>query len=144
MANECLLGSERFVVGINISSDNKIRVFIDGDRGVNIDHCVEVSRHIEKNFDRDKEDFELNVSSAGVDQPFVLLRQYTNNINNKVKVTYNNGDVIKGVLQNADNNRIEILEEIKSKYKKNTLTSFGNVISIPMSNIKETKRIITF
>jgi len=73
-------------VGIVISTDNNIKVFIDGDNGVTIKQCVELSRHIENNLDRDKDDFELSVSSAGADHPFLILRQYINNIDQKIRV----------------------------------------------------------
>lgn len=144
LADDCLFGSDRFVVGINIGSDNNIRVFIDSDSGVTIAHCVELSRYIENSLDRDTEDFELNVSSAGVDHPFVLLRQYTNNIENKVKVIDKDGVKITGTLKSVNEDEIELLEEIISKNKKKKKISTGNVITIPMSTIKETKRLITF
>ena len=144
LADECLSGSDRFVVGINISIDNKIMVFIDGDNGVTISDCVELSRYIENTLDREKEDFELNVSSAGVDQPFVFLRQYINNINNKVQVLTIDGKKITGILKNANKDEIELLEEIKLKNKKIKKTKIGEMITIPMSDINTTKRKITF
>ena len=66
LAAEFLEDSDLFAVKITVSKDNNIRLFIDGDNGVTIDDCVGLSRHIEGNLDRDKEDFELNVSSSGV------------------------------------------------------------------------------
>ncbi|HJN06113.1 MAG TPA: ribosome assembly cofactor RimP [Bacteroidales bacterium] len=144
LADECLFGSDRFVVGINIGTDNNISVFIDGDNGVTIANCVELSRYIENSLDRDNEDFELNVSSAGVDHPFILLRQYINNVDSKVKVINKDGEKITGILKNANKDEIELLEEIKSKNKKIKKISTGKVLTIPMNTIKETKRIITF
>ena len=144
LADEYLLNSDRFVVGIVVSTDNNIKVFMDGDNGVTIKQCVELSRYIENNLDRDKEDFELSVSSAGADHPFLILRQYINNIDQKVRVTKLDDKRITGILKNANNDVVDVLEEIKSKNKKNKKAVFGEVISIPMSEIKETKRIITF
>ncbi len=144
LTNDCLFGTDRFAVAIKVSTDNNIRVFIDGDSGVTIAHCVELSRYIENELDRDNEDFELNVASAGADQPFVLLRQYLNNIDNLVQIMTVEGKKIRGILKKADNNGIEILEEIKNKNKKIKKTSYGDLVLIPNSNIKETKRIITF
>ncbi len=144
LANDCLLDTDRFIVGIVISTDNAIKVFLDGDNGVTIKNCVEVSRFIENSLDRDNEDFELSVSSAGVDHPFVLLRQYINNINNNVSVIKTDGVKIKGILKKADDDTVEILEEVKHKNKKNKSTTYGEVITIPMEEIKETKRVITF
>ncbi len=144
LANDCLFDSDRFVVGIVITTDNVIKVFIDGDNGVTIKNCVEVSRYIESSLDREEEDFELSVSSAGVDHPFVLLRQYINNIDNSVSVIKNDGEKIRGILKSVDNDMVNILEEVKRKNKKNKSTAYGEIISIPMSDIKETKRVITF
>jgi len=138
------LDTDVFVVGIVISTDNIIKVFIDGDSGVSISKCVEVSRYIEGSLDREKEDFELSVSSAGIDHPFVVLRQYVNNIDNSISVIKTNGEKIRGILKKADNISIEILKEEKRKNKKNKKTTYGEIISIPMCDIKETKRVITF
>ena len=144
LADECLFGSDKFVVGINIGTDNNIKIFIDGDNGVTIANCVELSRYVEKSLDRDSEDFELNISSSGVDHPFVLLRQYINNIENKVNLINKDGGKITGILKHVNEDEIELLEEIKSKNKKNKKITTGKVITIPMNTIKETKRIITF
>ena len=144
LVNDCLLDTDRFVVGIVISTDNVIKVFIDGDNGVTIKNCVEVSRYVENSLDREDEDFELSVSSAGVDFPFVLLRQYTNNIGNMISVIKNNGEKIRGILEYADDEKVSLLEEIKPKNKKNKNTTYGEVITIPTTDIKETKRVITF
>ena len=144
LTSDCLFGTDRFVVAIKVSTDNSIKVFIDGDTPVTIAHCVEVSRFIEGSFDRDIEDFELSVASAGADQPFSQLRQYTNNVGNTVQVINIEDKKIRGILKKADETGIELLEEITSKNKKIKKTTFGELISIPMSEIKETKRIITF
>jgi len=144
LANDCLIDTDRFVVGIVISIDNAIKVFIDGDSGVTIKNCVEVSRYIESSLDREEEDFELSVSTSGIDHPFMLLRQYTNNIDKKVSVIKKNGEKIKGILKSATDESVELLEELQAKNKKNKKTTYGEVITIPMDDIKETKRVITF
>ncbi len=144
LASECLFGTDRFIVGINISIDNNIKVFIDSDSGIKISDCVELSRHIESSLDREDEDFELSVASAGVDHPFVLLRQYTNSIDNSVQVTDTDDKKIRGILKKADDESVEILPEIKIKNKKIKKVTYGDLITIPMKRIKETKRIVTF
>ena len=78
-----------FIVEVNVSSSNAIRVEIDGDKGVNIADCVQISRHIEGSLDREEQDFELTVSSAGMDQPFKILRQYQRYLNRIVTVKKN-------------------------------------------------------
>ena len=70
-----LEGSDKFLVDIEISSTNVIDVYVDGDNGISIGECVQVSRLIESAFDRDEEDYELRVSSPGLDSPFKLLKQ---------------------------------------------------------------------
>ncbi len=144
LVNEVLYDTDIFAVGIVVGIDNSIKVFIDGDNGVTIKKCVEVSRYIENSLDREEEDFELNVSSAGVDHPFLLLRQYINNIDKKVSVIKNDGVKIIGILKSADNQAVEMLEEIVHKNKKNKNTKYGEIITIPFSEIKETKRVISF
>lgn len=144
LAQEHLDGTDRFIVSILVSTDNVIRVFMDGDTGVNISHCVALSRHIESNLDREKEDYELNVASAGADRPFVLERQYINNIGNSVKVTTLEGKVTEGILKTVEKEQIEVLEEIRSKKQRIKKIVFGDLVSIPFDSIKETKRIITY
>ena len=76
IVNNALDGSEKFLVNLKITPDNRIYVDIDGDNGITIDDCIELSRAIEGQLDREEEDFELTVSSAGADQPLKLTRQY--------------------------------------------------------------------
>jgi len=76
---EKLENKDVFLVDIRIRHGNRISVFLDSDTGVNIKTCAELSRYIEFNLDRESEDFELEVSSAGLDQPLKLLRQYVKN-----------------------------------------------------------------
>lgn len=65
-----------FIVDISVSSANQIKVLLDGDQGITIERCVEISRAIEQSFDREAEDFELEVSSAGLSETLRLPRQY--------------------------------------------------------------------
>ena len=67
-------------------TSGEIRIFIDSDSRVLIEHCIELSKFIESQLDRDVEDFELNVSSSGLDQPYRLSRQYIKNIGREVSV----------------------------------------------------------
>lgn len=71
-----LQGSPNYLVDVLIGNDNAITIEIDNDEGVDIDHCVALSRHLESKLDRDTEDFELTVTSAGLTSPFKTLRQY--------------------------------------------------------------------
>ena len=114
-------------------------------RGVSVKDCVSVSRNIEHNLDKDKEDFELQVTSPGLDQPFVVLNQYLKNLGNKVTVTKTSNHVLNGELLEANNKKIS-LKEIKVEKNKVTKKkeTIENIHQIMMSEIKETKLIISF
>ncbi len=86
-----------FLIDFSITTDNKIRVVLDGDDGVTVQDCMKISRAIEHNLDREEEDFSLEVASAGAASPMILPRQYKKNIGRKLAVK-TNGDVIEGNL----------------------------------------------
>lgn len=85
-AEEWIQDKEYFLVEVSVDKNNKVIVEIDNKEGVWIDDCCDLSRFIEEHFDRDVEDFELEVGSAGIGQPFKVMQQYENNIGNKVEV----------------------------------------------------------
>lgn len=134
-----------FIVEVSVSSSNVIRVEIDGDKGVNINDCVQISRHIEGSLDREVEDFELTVSSAGMDQPFRILRQYQRYLNREVSIKKVSGEKLVGKLMRADEKEVVIeqtrKERIEGKKKKQTITE---ELVLPMNEIKETKVVISF
>lgn len=103
-----LQGSDKFLVDLKITTNSRIFVDIDGDNGVTIDDCVQLSRTIEQSLDREKEDFELNVSSAGLDSPLKLARQYKKNIGQTLAITPLEGDYIEGELLEADDEKCTI------------------------------------
>jgi ribosome maturation factor RimP len=144
IAANYLRGSDRFVVKVSVGKDNRINVYIDGDTGVTIDNCVQLSRHIENTLDRDQEDFELNVSSAGVGEPFTMLRQYTGNLGKAVEVLMHDGTKKRGILDSADENQITLKEEEKQKKKKSKKMVVGEPVTIDMSEVKQTKSLIVF
>lgn len=94
-----------FLVDFTIGADNKIRVVLDGDKGVNLADCMEISRAIEHNLDREEEDFALEVTSAGAAAPLTMPRQYNKNLGRKLEVKTQDGKV-EGVLTAADQNKI--------------------------------------
>ncbi len=137
LTNTHLEGSDRFAVSVAVRSDNRIRIFIDSDTHVLIEHCIELSKFIESQLDREKEDFELNVSSSGLDQPYKLPRQYMKNIGREVAVLLKDNNKIEGALIAADSQGFTVKEITKVK-KINTET----IHSFQYSDIKETKEII--
>ena len=109
-----------FVVDLTVSPGNKISVTLDSEKGIPISYCVDISRLIEHNLDRDKEDFALEVSTAGLDQPLKLPRQYKKNIGREVEVMTNEDNKLKGRLTDADNKgfTVETQEKVKIEGKK--------------------------
>ena len=97
IVEEWLSDKEYFLVDIQVSSDNKIVIEIDHIDGVWIDDCVELSKFVESKLSRDEEDYELEVGSAGLGQPFKVPRQYINFIGKEVEVLNNGGKKIKGI-----------------------------------------------
>jgi ribosome maturation factor RimP len=145
LAEQCLEGSDRFIVDILIKPDNLILIFIDADTAVTIDHCVELSRFIEKHFDREEEDFELRVSSSGLDQPIKMLRQFKKAIGRTVAVKFKEDEkIISGELLAADDAGIQIQEITIKKLNKLKKAVKGEILSIPFSEIEEVKEVIDF
>jgi ribosome maturation factor RimP len=132
-----LEGTDRFAVSVAVRSDNRIRIFIDSDTHVLIEHCIELSKFIESQLNRETEDFELNVSSAGLDQPYKLSRQYKKNVGREVAVLKKDNNKIEGTLIAADEEGFTVKEITKVK-KISTET----IYSFLYSDIKETKEII--
>ena len=99
---EWLDGKDYFLVEVTVSPDDKIVVEIDHAEGVWIEDCVELSRFIESRLNREEEDFELEVGSAGIGQPFKVLQQYINHIGMEVETLTREGEKLCGVLKDAD------------------------------------------
>ncbi|NDG46181.1 MAG: ribosome assembly cofactor RimP [Flavobacteriia bacterium] len=93
--------TDLFLIECKISSDHHIRILLDGDQGVNLKTCIEISRSIEHNLDRETEDFSLEVASAGVGNPLQNRRQYTKNIGRKLRVERDSEPTLEGVLTAA-------------------------------------------
>lgn len=87
-----------FIVEVRVSKNNVVEITLDGDKGVKIEDCTNLSRLLNKSFDRDKEDFELTVMSSGLGDYFSLPRQYNKNIGENIEITDKEGDVYSGIL----------------------------------------------
>jgi ribosome maturation factor RimP len=81
-----------FLIDLSVNDSNKISVTLDGDNGVTLQDCIDVSRAIEHNLDREEQDFSLEVASAGATSPMKNRRQFTKNIGRIVKVKTANGE----------------------------------------------------
>src|SRR5674476_333652 len=100
LVEEYIKGTGLFIVTVKISNANRITVLADKNEGITIDECAAIHRHIENGLDRDKEDFELQVSSPGLDMPFVVIEQYFKNVAEKVDVMVIEGSKYSGKLKN--------------------------------------------
>ena len=140
-----IAGTDLFLVGLKVSADNCIEVLIDSPQGVDLDRCADISRAIEKNLDRDVEDFELTVSSAGLDLPFQVLPQYLKYIGKEVEIIFKNGKKLKAVLTDADAESISIsytvLKKEEGAKRKKPVTETANYL---LNEIKSTKPVIKF
>lgn len=115
IVNEWLADKEYFLVDVNVSADNCISVEIDHAEGVWIEDCVQLSKHIEGNLNRDEEDYELEVGSAGIGQPFKVLQQYVNHIGKEVEVLAKDGKKYRGTLTSAEENDFCVTVQVKEK-----------------------------
>lgn len=134
---DALNGTDKFLVNLKITNDNRIFVDIDGDEGILIDDCIELSRTIENSLDRDVEDFELNVSSAGADSPLKLPRQYRRNIGRQLQVETLDGEKVTGRLEEADDTQCSV----KVRGTKNTN---GETFTFKYADIKVARVLIEF
>lgn len=99
---QAMEGSDMFLVSTEVSADNRIVVEIERHTGnVTIDDCVAINDVVEANFDRDVEDYELEVGSAGLTSPFKVLGQYEKNCGNMVEVLTADGRKLRGILKSA-------------------------------------------
>ena len=145
IVNEWLEDKEYFLVDIEVTPDNKIVVEIDHAEGVWIDDCVELSRFIESKLDREEEDYELEVGSAGIGQPFKVLQQYLIHIGKEVEVLTREGKKLEGVLKDAneENMTLTIQKKVKPEGAKRPKLVEED-ITYTYSEIKYTKYLISF
>jgi ribosome maturation factor RimP len=115
--NEFIKGKDIFLVSVKVSSSNRIMVFVDTMKGIIIDECVALHRHIKKNLDPDAEDYELQISSPGIDMPFGVIEQYYKNEGKQVEVVDNEGSRFTGCLKNVTIGGFELETELKIKGK---------------------------
>ncbi len=136
---QALQSTENFLVDVKVNPGNRIIVLLDNINGLAIDECVRVSKFIEGTLDREAEDFELQVSSPGLESPFKVIEQYTKSIGKQVEVTTIENQKIIGKLIETDENSISIEETSKNKKEASQ-----KKIVIDRNQIKQTKRIISF
>ena len=136
---EFIAGKNLFLVAVRVSSTNRITILADKMEGITIDECAEIHRHIESTLDRDQEDFELQVSSPGLDMPFGVIEQYYKNEGKDVNVIDNEGSKYSGKLKNVTQGGFELETEVKVKGKAKEIKD----ISFNFEQVKATKAVLT-
>ena len=136
---EYIRGTDLFLVAVRVSSSNKITVLADTNKGITIDECAGLHRHIEKELDREVEDFELQVSSPGLDMPFGVIEQYYKNEGQKVTVMDNEGLKYSGIIKNVTKGGFDLATEIKVKGKAKEIKD----VPFNFDQIKSTKIVLT-
>jgi len=139
LVEEVTKGTGLFLVSVKVSNANRITVYADKNEGITIDECAALHRHIENGLDREKEDFELQVSSPGLDLPFTVIRQYFKNEGKEVEVIDNEGTRYTGKLKNVTEGGFELETALKVKGRKTELKD----ISFNFEQIKSTRVILT-
>lgn len=133
-----------FLIDLTIDNANKIVVTLDGDHGVTLQDCIDISRAIEHNLDREEQDFSLEVASAGVSSPLKLVRQYQKNIGRTIKVK-TLSDTVEAELESADEEKIVLTWTSREPKKigkgKETVV---NKMEVPYAEIKEAIVTINF
>jgi ribosome maturation factor RimP len=136
---------ELFLVDLSINDANKISINLDGDQGVNLQDCIDISRSIENNLDREEQDFSLEVASAGVSSPLKFVRQYKKNIGRTLNVKTNSSDDLEAKLVAADEEKISLEWQARQPKKigkgKETVQK---KVDILYENIKEAIVIVSF
>lgn len=145
IVEQWLEDKDYFLVSVDINSEDKIVVEIDHADGVWIEDCVELSKYIENHLSREDEDYELEVGSAGLGQPFKVPQQYINFIGKEVEVLDQDGKKTKGILKTVDGNNFVVtaIEKVKEEGKKRPVKKEVDH-HFEMDKVKYTKYIISF
>ncbi len=145
IVEEWLEGKDYFLVEVTVNPDSRIVVEIDHAEGVWIEDCVDLSRYIESKLNREEEDYELEVGSAGIGQPFKVLQQYYNHVGSEVEVLTKKGVKLTGVLKSADENHFVVGVQKKVKEEGTKRPKLAEVDeTFAYDDVKYTKYLITF
>lgn len=145
IVNEYFTDLSYFLVDVAVKPGNIIIVEIDSDNSIGIDDCVLLSKHIESKLNRDEEDFELEVGSAGISSAFKIPRQYTKNIGNEIEVLTKSGQKMTGILKDNDEEKftITVTKQVKPEGAKRKIAVEEDLI-FNYNDVKYTKYLIRF
>ncbi len=143
--DEYLQGSDLYLVDLKLTADQRILIEIDAFQGVSIDDCVQLNRFLVEKLSPEIEDYELEVSSAGISEPFKVLRQYQKNTGKEVEVLTRDGKKLSGILAEATEDGFSVRVEVKVKEEgaKRKITK-EETITFSYTEVKTTKMIIRF
>ncbi|MDR2805953.1 MAG: ribosome assembly cofactor RimP [Dysgonamonadaceae bacterium] len=138
-----LKNSDKYLVDVRLEPGDRVVIEIAGDTPVSIDDCIALTKYIESQLDSDAENYELEVGSIGISQPFKMLRQYRNAMGKEVETLLKTGKKYSGILKTADENGIvlTIQKQIKPEGAKRKMTVEEN-LTLDYNDIKYTKYII--
>ena len=131
LVEQHIKGTEIFLVEVRVKSGNTVRVHVDKPAGISIEECAEISRYLNRNLDREEEDYSLEVSSPGIGVPFKVKQQYEKNIGHEIDVVRTDGTRMEGMVESVTVDGITLT------------TKKGNVV-LSFSEIKSAREIIKF
>ena len=138
-------GTDLFLVDVSVKGDNVIEVEIDSDSPVSIEECEKITRAIEGEFDRDKEDYTLEVGSAGITSPFKVLRQYKKYLGHEVEVVLKDGKKLSGLLKEVNDEDFTVVSKEKVKRPESKRPVIEDVPhTLRYDEVKQTKYILKF
>ncbi|NLB92429.1 MAG: ribosome assembly cofactor RimP [Bacteroidales bacterium] len=138
------LDNQTFLVDIRINKSNVIQVYVDSYEGLSINRCAEISRHLESRLDRDKEDFELQVSSPGLTESFKVREQFLKNIGREVEIITTNAVKLTGTLKKIETDFILLEVSTKEKVEGEKKKLVTREHQIDFKDIKSAKVVISF
>jgi ribosome maturation factor RimP len=145
LTEEWLQGNDYFLVDINFAADDRIVIEIDHADGVWIEDCAELSRFLQERLGDELGEYELEVGSAGLGQPFKVAQQYQNHIGDTVEVLEANGKKVQGILKAVDGRNFTVTVQEKQKLegkKRPTLVEIDKTYS--MDEVKYAKYLLAF
>ena len=145
IAESHLEGTPGFIVDVHVSEGNHIKVLLDHDVSTSIEDCMALHRHLESALDRNVEDFSLDVSSPGLDQPLKMQRQYVKNIGRSVQVKPVEGPKVEGELVRVDDEAITLKIREKRRIEGRKAKEWVEEEQVwPFNQIASTKVVISF
>jgi ribosome maturation factor RimP len=144
LVREYIANGPVFLVEVKISSTGRITILADRNEGITIDECAAISRFVEGRLNRDVEDFELMVSSPGLDMPFRVIEQFYKNEGKNVEVLDKSGKKFRGILRNVNKGGFELLSRTKSGGDKKITSSVPTELSFNFDEVKSVREFVTF